>query len=123
MKIDVFAPILPASSPKRNANGIPTNCTSRIAVISALWSMPDLGAVAGGHPDDGVDAVAVDDERDEQQKGVLVSPQVAKGLREPAKRRRDHLERRSDRGRSRDPWFWYPTEKRDREQQPTRRQR
>ena len=35
-----FAPTFPAIDPNRNENGIPTNCTSRIAAISAPLASP-----------------------------------------------------------------------------------
>ena len=39
-KIERFAPMRPASIPKRNAKGMPTNWTSSTAPIIALWSIP-----------------------------------------------------------------------------------
>jgi hypothetical protein len=40
MKTEAFAPMRPASIPNRNAKGMPTNWTSRIAVMSALCFSP-----------------------------------------------------------------------------------
>ncbi len=39
-RMEALAPMRPASVPKRKAKGIPTNCTSRIAVISSACPIP-----------------------------------------------------------------------------------
>ena len=44
--------------------------------MSAPCEMPELRAVERGHPDDGLDAVVVDQERDQEQEGLAVAAQL-----------------------------------------------
>ena len=62
-----------ANIPNRNANGMPMNCVTSSAPIIALSSSADLGAVDRRHPDDRLDAVVVDQEREQQHERLPVA--------------------------------------------------
>ena len=88
------------ASPKRNVKGTPTNCTMSSAPMSAPSEMPELRPVGRGHPDDGLDAVVVEEERDQHQEGLAVAAQLAEGLAQAREADRDQALRPA-RGRPR----------------------
>ena len=73
-----------ANMPNRNANGTPMNCVISSAPIIAFSSMPDLRPVGRRHPDDRLDAVVVEQEREQQHERLPVAAQLAERLEQPA---------------------------------------
>ena len=57
-----LAPMRPASMPKRNEKGIAHELHEQDRRDQGALADADLGAVRGGHLDDGLDAVVVDQE-------------------------------------------------------------